>query len=226
MLRPARKRRKMPAQRDTTSAGWYSIGVTASSAPDSLRAALEQALGAQYEIQRLLGRGGMGAVYLARERLLDRAVAIKVLPYENASDESRQRFVREARAVAQLAHPNIVPLLSFGETAGTLFYVMRFVDGESLEQRIRREAPLSPDVARAILSDIADALGEAHRLGIVHRDLKPDNVLIDRVTGRALLTDFGVARHPSGAASTLTATGMIVGTPQYMSPEQATGDHD
>jgi predicted Ser/Thr protein kinase len=190
---------------------------------DPLRGALEQALGAQYDVLRLLGRGGMGAVYLARERLLERQVAIKVLPFEHASVEGRERFLREARTVARLTHANVVPLLSFGETGGTLFYIMRFVEGESLEMRLRRAGRMTAEEVREIVVQLADALAEAHQQGIVHRDLKPDNVLLDGATGRPMLTDFGIARQPAGA-STLTGTGMIVGTPQYMSPEQAAGD--
>jgi predicted Ser/Thr protein kinase len=191
--------------------------------PDALRAALETALGAQYTVVGLLGRGGMGAVYLARERLLERLVAIKVLPSERSDDESRERFLREARTAAQLSHPNIVPLLSFGEMGEMLFYIMRYVDGESLEARLRRDGRLPAHDARRILAEIADALGEAHRLGIVHRDIKPDNVMLEKGTGRAMLTDFGIARQ-LGGAQTLTGTGLILGSPQYMSPEQASGD--
>lgn len=190
---------------------------------DPLRTSLEQALGAQYDVLALLGRGGMGAVYLARERLLERLVAIKVLPSEDAAGEARERFLREARTAAQLSHPNIVPLLSFGEMGSTLFYIMRYVDGESLETRLKREVTLLPQDARRMLGELASALGEAHRLGIVHRDIKPDNVMIERETGRAMLTDFGIARQLATAA-TLTGTGMIVGSPHYMSPEQASGD--
>lgn len=193
--------------------------------PDSLREALEAALGAQYTVVGLIGRGGMGAVYLARERLLERLVAIKVLPSERSDDESRERFLREARTAAQLSHPNIVPLLSFGEMGDMLFYIMRYVEGESLEQRLQRDRRLpAPDVRR-ILSELTDALAEAHRLGIVHRDIKPDNVMIERGTGRAMLTDFGIARQ-LGGAQTITGTGMILGSPQYMSPEQASGDRN
>lgn len=123
--------------------------------PDALRAALEAALGAQYTVEGLLGRGGMGAVYLARERLLERQVAIKVLPSESGDAESRERFVREARAAAQLNHPNVVPLLSFGEMGDTLFYIMRYVEGESLETRLQREGKLSPEETRRILSELA-----------------------------------------------------------------------
>ena len=201
------------------------MGTTPSDSPvaDTLRTALERALGAQYEVLGLLGRGGMGAVYLARERLLERLVAIKVLPSENADHESRERFLREARTAAQLSHANIVPLLSFGELGDTLFYIMRYVDGESLAVRLAREGRLAPLVARRILSELSDALAEAHRRGIVHRDIKPDNVMIERETGRAMLTDFGIARRFASSA-TLTGTGMILGSPKYMSPEQAAGD--
>lgn len=193
--------------------------------PDKLWQVLEQAVGAQYSVLRVLGRGGMGAVYLARERLLERLVAIKVLPSERADGEARERFLREARTAARLNHPGIVALHSFGELGDTLFYIMRFVDGESLEARLRREGTLSTPETRRVLLELSDALGYAHQQGVVHRDIKPDNVLIERDTGRILLTDFGVARH-AATSNTLTGTGVIVGTPQYMSPEQASGDRD
>lgn len=198
-------------------------GSDASGVTDPLRGVLETALGAQYSVIRLLGRGGMGAVYLARERLLERLVAIKVLPREYADAEARERFLREARTAALLNHPNIVPLLSFGEMGDTLFYIMRYVEGESLEARLRRDGVLPSAETRRILSELSDALGYAHEQGVVHRDIKPDNVLIEYGSGRVMLTDFGVARRAS-ATATLTSTGMIVGTPQYMSPEQASGE--
>ena len=190
---------------------------------DPLRAALERALGVQYDIQRLLGRGGMGAVYLARERSLDRLVAIKILPPETAADaDSRERFRREARTAAKLTHPNIVPLHAFGDVDGMLYFVMGYVRGESLNDRMRREGKLAPEQARRILKEVADALDHAHRQGVVHRDIKPDNILLDDETGRPMLTDFGVAKAKASGA-TLTATGIIVGTPLFMSPEQASG---
>ena len=192
---------------------------------DPVRATLERALGVQYEIGRLIGRGGMGVVYHARERALEREVAIKVLPpdAEEASPEGRERFRREARTAAQLNHSNIVPLYTFGETEGLTFFVMGYVRGEALAERLRREGRLPSDEAIRILGDLADALDYAHRKGVVHRDVKPDNVLLEDGTGRAMLADFGVAKgHAAG--QTLTQTGMIVGTPAYMSPEQASGE--
>ena len=186
---------------------------------------LAAALGSQYEVIRLLGRGGMGAVYLAREPFLDREVAVKVLPAELASGDARERFLREARTAARLSHPHIVPLHTFGQCGDLLFYVMGYVDGEPLEARLQRMGRLPHDEARRIIDELSDALHYAHQMGVVHRDVKPDNVLIDRHTGRALLTDFGIAKQRAETA-TLTRTGMIVGTPHYMSPEQAAGVAD
>jgi len=173
---------------------------------DALRDVLESALGAQYTVLRLLGRGGMGAVYLARERLLERLVAIKVLPSEQSGADARERFLREARTAALLSHPNIVPLLSFGELGDTLFYIMRYVEGESLEARLRRDGTLPTADIRRILSELGEALGYAHEQGVVHRDMKPDNVLIERGTGRVMLTDFGVARRASTTRTQRTRT--------------------
>ena len=166
----------------------------------------------------------MGTVLLANERALDRMVAIKVLHADKATDaEARERFRREARSAAKLTHPNIVPLLTFGDVSGDLYFVMGYVEGETLATRLERVGRLSPDEARTRLAELADALEYAHRAGIVHRDLKPENILLDAATGRAMLTDFGIARDLGHEAS-LTSTGIIVGTPHYMSPEQASGD--
>ena len=193
---------------------------------DPQRAALERALGTQYDIQRLLGRGGMGAVYLAREKALERAVAIKVLPPETATDaDTRERFRREARVAAKLTHPNIVPLHTFGDVEGMLYFVMGYVKGESLAERMRREGKLPEEDVRRILAEVADALHYAHKQGVVHRDIKPDNILIDDESGRPMLTDFGVAKARASGA-TLTEAGAVVGTPYYMSPEQASGARD
>ena len=193
---------------------------------DPLRAALERALGGQYDIVRLLGRGGMGAVYLAREKALERAVAIKVLPPETATDaDTRERFRREARTAAKLTHPNIVPLHTFGDVEGMLYFVMGYVKGESLAERMRREGKLPEEDVRRILAEVADALHYAHKQGVIHRDIKPDNILLEDETGRPMLTDFGVAKARASGA-TLTEAGAVVGTPHYMSPEQASGARD
>ncbi len=193
---------------------------------DEIRTALEKAIGFQYDIHRLLGRGGMGAVYQAHERALDRPVAIKVLPPEVAGTATaRDRFLREARTAARLTHPNIVPLFTFGETAGLIYYVMGYVEGESLQQRIDRVGRIEPERTGRILEQLARALDYAHALGVVHRDVKPDNVLIERGSGEAKLTDFGIAKRATDGA-TLTGTGLLMGTPRYMSPEQASGDRD
>ncbi|MEP6780087.1 MAG: serine/threonine-protein kinase, partial [Gemmatimonadaceae bacterium] len=194
---------------------------------DVLRVALEDALAAQYDIIRLLGRGGMGSVYLARDRTLERAVAIKVLPPEvSASPDAMERFKREARTVAGLSHPNIVPLYAFGQAGRLGYFVMGYVRGESLADRMKREGAISPEDTRRILADIADALDYAHRQGTVHRDIKPDNILIDDATGRPMLTDFGIAKGGQISGKTLTQIGAVIGTPHYMSPEQASGDRE
>jgi serine/threonine protein kinase len=190
---------------------------------DPLRDALEKAIGFQYRIERLLGRGGMGAVYLAHELALDRDVAIKVLPPERAgSREVRERFRREARTAARLSHPNIVPLYTFGEVAGLVYFVMGYVAGESLAARLQTRGPVDADEARILLAAICDALDYAHRQGIVHRDIKPDNILLDAASGTPLLTDFGIAKA-AAADTQLTTVGQLMGTPDYMSPEQASG---
>ena len=191
-------------------------------ATDPLREALEKAIGFQYRIEGLLGRGGMGAVYLAHELALDRNVAVKVLPPEHAGHPScADRFLREARTAARLNHPNIVPLYTFGEVNGLVYFVMGYVAGESLASRLRR-GPVGSDEARRLLAELADALAYAHRHGIIHRDVKPDNIVIDSDTGSPRLTDFGIAKALF-TESGLTAEGQMIGTPAYMSPEQALG---
>ncbi len=198
----------------------------AADASDSTRTALEQAVAPNFELLRLIGRGGTGRVYLARERGLDRLVAIKVLAREiAAAPRTRERFRREARTAAKLTHPNILPLHAFGEVGDLAYLVMGYVRGETLAERLTREGRLPNDVARRILCELADALDYAHRHGIVHRDIKPENVLLDDDSGRAILADFGIAKARTAAQESLTRTGTIIGTPHYMSPEQASGDH-
>ena len=194
--------------------------------PDELQSRLAAAVGARYEISDEIGRGGMGVVFRARDVRLRRSVAIKLLPPELAfRDEVRSRFLREAQTAAQLSHPNIVPIYSVDEVDGLVFFVMALVEGESLGFHLKREHRVPLDFARRVLRDVADALSYAHGRSIVHRDIKPDNILMDRVTGRTLVSDFGIARAAEGD-SRLTVTGIAVGTPAYMSPEQAVGERD
>jgi len=194
--------------------------------PDELQPRLSTAVGARYEISDEIGRGGMGVVFRARDVRLRRAVAIKLLPPELAfRDEVRSRFLREAQTAAQLSHPNIVPIYSVDEVDGLVFFVMALVEGESLGAHLKREPRVPLDFAHRVLRDVADALSYAHGRSIVHRDIKPDNILMDRVTGRTLVSDFGIARAVEGD-SRLTVTGIAVGTPAYMSPEQAVGERD
>ena len=200
-----------------------------------LLVSLRQALEGRYDVERELGAGGMGQVLLGRDVALDRPVAIKVIAPDLASSPaSRQRFLREARTVARLRHPNIVAVYAAGEADNLLYFVMEYVEGESLRQMLDREGRAEGErVQRSVtlLADLARALGYAHGQGVIHRDVKPENVLLDAPTGRAMLTDFGVARafasgNDSDADSAVTRTGFVVGSPRYMSPEQAVGERE
>ena len=184
---------------------------------------LQRALAGRFSLERELGRGGMAIVYLARDVALDRPVALKLLPPRLATDpDSRERFLREARTAAGLSHPNIVPIHLVEERDGLVYFVMAFVEGESLGQRVRRAGPLKPaDVAR-LVQEVAWALAYAHGRGVIHHDIKPDNILIDKGSGRALVSDFGIARVAS--TKTMGQQGKVLGTPAYMSPEQASAE--
>jgi serine/threonine protein kinase/tetratricopeptide (TPR) repeat protein len=188
--------------------------------------ALQGALGPQYRLERELGRGGMGVVFLATDTTLDRRVAIKVVHPELAPHESiTRRFLAEARTIARLRHPNIVTIHAAGSAQGLLYYVMDEIAGESLRDRLTRDGRVGVEEATRIVSDLAAALDAAGRAGVVHRDVKPENVLLDAASGRALLADFGIARAVAAdAASSSTGQGVAVGTPVYMSPEQAAGE--
>jgi eukaryotic-like serine/threonine-protein kinase len=188
---------------------------------------LRAALAPDYEVERVLGTGGMGAVFLAKDLTLDRLVAVKVVAPDLASSASlRQRFLREARTIARLRHHSIVDVYSAGEADGLLYFIMQYVPGESLRDYLDREKRVSPGRTAVILRDLADALAYAHGEGVVHRDIKPENVLIDQRTGTAHLTDFGVARALESTDERMTGTGLIVGSPRYMSPEQAAGERE
>lgn len=181
---------------------------------------LQLALAGEYSLVRELGRGGMGVVYLARDVQLDRDVAIKVLPPQWSADPAaRERFLREARLAAGLSHPHIVPIHRVGTADGFVFFVMSYVHGESLGERLRRLGPLPPDDALRIMREVAWALAYAHGRGIVHRDVKPDNILLDAESGRALVTDFGIAQRPADVHAAAT----VAGTRHFMSPEQESG---
>lgn len=197
--------------------------------------AVQSALIGEYSLQRELGRGGMGVVYLARDVQLDRDVAIKVLPPELAANPvARERFLREARTAAGLSHPHIVPIHRVGEAQGVVFFVMSYIAGETLGQRLRTQGPLPPADVSRVLREVAWALAYAHGRGIVHRDIKPDNILIEAGSGRAMVTDFGIASDVArdalpGALPTVAGPGVasvpapLMGTAHYISPEHAAG---
>jgi len=193
-----------------------------------LAARLAEALGGAYTIEGEIGRGGMGVVYRARDERLQRRVAIKVLPPELAFQQDiRERFTREAQTAARLAHPHIVPIHSVGEARGLVYFVMGYVEGESVAARIRRRGHLPVEEARRIMMETADALSAAHSLSVIHRDIKPDNILLEGTRGRVMVTDFGIAKALSAThQATLTGIGVAIGTPAFMSPEQAAGERE
>ncbi|HEU4760964.1 MAG TPA: protein kinase [Gemmatimonadales bacterium] len=193
-----------------------------------LAARLADALGDAYTIEGEVGRGGMGVVYRATDNRLQRRVAIKVLPPELAFQQDiRERFTREAQTAARLSHPHIVPIHTVGDGQGLVYFVMGYVDGESVGARLKRRGKLPPDEARRIMKETADALSAAHAVSVIHRDIKPDNILLEGTRGRVMVTDFGIAKAlSSSSGATLTGAGVAIGTPSFMSPEQAAGERD
>jgi serine/threonine-protein kinase len=194
----------------------------------SLPVLLKEALGDAYSLEGEIGRGGMGVVYRARDERLQRRVAIKVLPPELAfSSEIRARFTREAQTAARLSHPHIVPIHDVGEGQGIVYFVMGLIEGESLAARIKRRGRVPAEETRRIMRETADALSAAHAVSVIHRDIKPDNILLEGTRGRVVVTDFGIAKALSATSgATLTSAGMAIGTPAYMSPEQAAGERE
>jgi serine/threonine-protein kinase len=187
--------------------------------------ALAASLADRYRLERELGQGGMATVYLAADLKHDRKVAIKVLRPELAAVIGAERFLREIKTIANLQHPHILGLIDSGEVNGTAYYVMPFVEGESLRDRLSREKQLPIADAVRIATEVGSALDYAHRHGVIHRDIKPENILLH--DGQALVADFGIALAVSSASGTrMTETGMSLGTPHYMSPEQAMGERE
>jgi hypothetical protein len=183
---------------------------------------LQAAVAGRYALEGEIGRGGMGIVFLARDISLDRPVAIKLLPpHLAAQPDLRDRFLSEARLVARLSHPNIVTIHAVEQHGELVFFVMAYVRGETLTQRVERTGPLAPASATRLFQEVAWGLGYAHANGVIHRDVKPDNILIEQASGRAMVADFGVAF--AADASRHTLVGQLVGTPHYVSPEQANG---
>ncbi|MEX2179252.1 MAG: serine/threonine-protein kinase [Gemmatimonadaceae bacterium] len=188
-------------------------------------ARLQHVLAGRFSLERELGHGGMGIVFLARDVALERPVAVKLLPPALAAVyEHRARFLREAQTAAGLSHPNIVAIHGVEEHGDLVFFIMSLVDGESLAQRVKRAGPLTPADAAKLVQEVAWALAYAHGRGVIHRDIKPDNILLEKGSGRALVSDFGIARVLT--AATMSQQGEVMGTLRYMSPEQATGQPD
>jgi serine/threonine protein kinase len=199
---------------------------TAPGESEALRRRVEEAVGAIFDIEEEIGRGGMAVVYRALDKRLRRKVALKVLPPDLAfRADVRSRFVREAQMAAQLSHAHIVPIFAVDETGGIVYFAMGLVEGDTLAKELATQPRPDVQTVRRILREVADGLAYAHARGVVHRDVKPDNILIERASGRALVSDFGIARAAEGDLR-LTVTGVAVGTPAYMSPEQAMGEKD
>ena len=201
--------------------GGSTLNATASGT-EGLMARLQRLVQGKYKVERMVGRGGMGAVFLAHDLTLEREVAIKVLPPDISMDEQIvKRFQQEAKTAAKLDHPNIIPIYRVESDGGLNYFVMKYVEGTSLEDVLDQKQTLTFDYIQRVLWEAACALGHAHQRGVVHRDVKPANIMFDH-DGRVMLTDFGISKALQ-AASGFTGTGMIIGTPHYIAPEQAKG---
>ena len=205
--------------------GEIHIGETQEMEEAARRAALQEALGDSSEVRRLLGRGGFAEVYVAWDKRLKREIAVKTIRGDLVvNDTLLERFQREAEAVAKLRHPNIVPIYAVGEANGVAYFTMPLIEGQSLADVIEREGRVPVDETCRILRESASALHAAHRIGLVHRDIKPENIMLEGPERAAVVMDFGIAKTEGTEGKGLTGTGMLVGTPQYMSPEQAVGE--
>ncbi len=202
-------------------------GATQLLPPDELHQRLQSALGPNFQVEHEIGEGGFAHVFAVTDRKLSRRIAVKLLrPEFTGSKGSVQRFVREAESAAKLNHPSILPIFFVGEGQGLVYFGMPLVEGESLDAKLRREGQLPEEEAVRIGADIADALAEAHAHDLVHRDVKPQNVMLQGPKQRVLVADFGIAKAAAGSGERLTGTGVIIGSPHYMSPEQAMGAPD
>src|ERR1051325_8127151 len=224
MRRPPRSRSAI-ASATSSSTVWSGAGAAPDNRMEPL-GRLRDAIADRYHLEREVGQGGMATVYLAEDLKHGRKVAIKVLRPELAAVIGAERFVREIRTVANLQHPHILGLIDSGEVGGTAYYVMPFVEGEALRDRLTREKQLPVDEAVQIAREVAQALDYAHRHHVVHRDIKPENILLHE--GQALVADFGIALavSRSDGGTRMTETGMSLGTPHYMAPEQAMGERE